>query len=99
MDDQIVSAGPHKPEYDDHTRDDLLEFYTEPLEIGSTCAVLTPMIKSKLRDLQSGQVLEVRVNDPSAQGDVEAWSRLSGNELLKVTNERDSELRFFVKKK
>lgn len=83
----------------DPIRDGLLEFHSETDEVGSTCAVLTPMIKSKLRDLQSGQVLEVRVNDPSAQGDVEAWSRLSGNELLKVNNEGDSELRFFVKKK
>lgn len=78
--------------------DDVLGLHVAESATGSTCAVLTPMIKSKLRDMRSGQVLEVRVNDPSAQGDVEAWSRLSGNALLKVINE-DSELRFFVRKK
>ena len=66
----------------DPTRDALLEFYPEGSDTASTCAVLTPMIKSSLDELRSGQVLEVRVNDPLARGDVEAWSRLSGNTLL-----------------
>ena len=57
------------------------------------------MIKSKLREMQAGQVLEVRVDDPSARGDIEAWSRLSGNVLLKVIDNEGPELRFFVKKK
>lgn len=82
----------------DPARDQLLEFQTGTAETGSTCAVLTPAIKSKLREMQTGQVLEVRVDDPSARGDVEAWSRLSGNLLLKVIDE-GQELRFFVQKK
>ena len=80
-------------------RDELLEFQTEASEMGSTCAVLTPAIKSKLREMSSGQVLEVRVDDPSARGDIEAWCRLSGNTLLKVIDGEDRSLRFFVKKK
>ena len=80
-------------------RDGLLEFHTEADETGSTCAVFTPMIKFKLREMQSGQVLEVRVNDLSARNDVEAWSRLSGNALLKVIDSEGPLLRFFVKKK
>lgn len=78
--------------------DDLLMFYLGASKNDSTCAVLTPMIRSKLREMQSGQVLEVRVNDPSAREDVEAWSRLSGNPLLKVFEE-GQDIRFFVKKK
>ena len=80
-------------------RDELLEFHTEASEIGSTCAVLTPAIKSKLREMSSGQVLEVRVDDPSARGDIEAWSRLSGNTLLKVIDGEGQVLRFFLRKK
>ncbi len=53
-------------------RDELLEFHTQASEVGSTCAILTPAIKSKLREMNSGQVLEVRVDDPSARGDIEA---------------------------
>ncbi len=80
-------------------RDELLEFHTEASEIGSTCAVLTPAIKSKLHKMSSGQVLEVRVDDPSAKGDIEAWCRLSGNTLLKIIDNKGQALQFFVRKK
>ncbi len=80
-------------------RDELLEFHSEPLDMGSTCAVLTPAIRAKLREMHSGQVLEVRVNDPSARNDVEAWSRLSGNVLLKIIDDGGLDLRFFIQKK
>jgi len=82
-----------------HMRDELLEFYTETTEIGSACSVLTPAIRAKLRGMQSGQVLEVRVNDPTARIDIEAWCRLSGNTLLDVVNVGEAELSFFLKKK
>ncbi len=79
-------------------RDELLEFHTEASDIGSTCAVLTPAIKSKLREMSSGQILEVRVDDLTARGDIEAWCRLSGNVLLKVIHGENQALRFFVRK-
>jgi tRNA 2-thiouridine synthesizing protein A len=66
---------------------------------GSTCALLTPAIKGRLRELDSGQVLEVRVDDSTARGDVAAWCRLSGNELLAMMDEGHQGLRFFVRKK
>ncbi len=80
-------------------RDELLEFHTQASNIGSTCAILTPAIKSKLREMNSGQILEVQVDDPSARSDIEAWCRLSGNILLQVIECKDQALRFFVKKK
>lgn len=79
--------------------DALLEFHTDAANMSSTCAVLTPAIKSKLRELQSGQVLEVRVDEPSARGDIEAWCRLSGNPLVKVIHGSGPELSFFIQKK
>ncbi len=91
---RLVAVGDPGPDHDD-----LLEFHTKTAEAGSTCAVLTPMIKSRLNGLQSGQVLEVRVDDRSARGDVEAWTRLSGNTLLKVMDGKGELLRFFVQKK
>ncbi len=77
----------------------LLDLKVETENSGSTCAILTPMIKAKLSELHSGQVLEVRVNDPTAQQDISSWSRLSGNELLAMMEEGNRELRFFLKKK
>ncbi len=76
-----------------------LELVSEAPDTASTCAILTPMIRSKLLELQSGQVLQVRVNDPHARGDVEAWSRLTGNPLLKIVAEDEQTLRFYVQKK
>jgi tRNA 2-thiouridine synthesizing protein A len=66
---------------------------------GATCAVLTPAIKAKLGDLAPGQVLEVRVNDPTARDDIASWCRLSGHELLTVIEEPPSLLRAYVRKK
>ncbi len=78
--------------------DSLLEMLDRDEHTGAACAVLTPLIKSKLRAMQSGQILEVRVADSSARSDIEAWCRLSGNALLKVIEE-ESKLRCFVQKK
>ncbi len=97
-DEAVVMDTPGAVEQDP-VRDELLAFRSGESDAGSTCAVLTPMIKSKLREMQSGQVLEIRVDDPSARGDIEAWSRLSGNTLLKVIDGEGQTLRFFVKKK
>ena len=77
----------------------LLEVKTESENLGSTCALLTPAIKARLKELESGQVLEVRVKDSTAQQDIAAWCRLSGNELLAMVDEGHEGLRFFVKKK
>ena len=46
-----------------------------------------------------GQVLEVRVDDPSARGDLESWSRLSGNELIAAREEPPGVLRAWLRKK
>ena len=77
----------------------LLQMKAESENLGSTCALLTPAIKTKLRELESGQVLEVRVNDSTAREDIAAWCRLSGNELLAMMDEGHRGLRFFLKKK
>lgn len=65
---------------------------------GATCATLTPLIRAKLRELESGAVLEVRTDDLSAREGVPAWSRLTGNELLRAIEEGDR-TRFYLKKK
>ncbi len=66
---------------------------------GTTCAILTPAIRAKLREMAPGQVLEVRVDDPAAREDLESWSRLSGNELLAEREESSGVLRVWLRKK
>jgi TusA-related sulfurtransferase len=79
--------------------DALLEFDTTDPSHGFTCATLTPTIKSKLKELEGGQILEVRVDDPAARLDVPAWSRMSGNELIATVEEDSERTRFYLRKK
>jgi TusA-related sulfurtransferase len=79
--------------------DSLLEMLDLNEREGAACALLTPAIKARLRAMTPGQVLEVRVNDPTARLDIEAWCQLSGNPLLAITEAAPDVLRFFVCKK
>ena len=72
---------------------------TAPPVQGTLCALLTPAIKAKLREIEPGQVLEVRVNDPTARDDIASWCRLSGHELLVMTEESPHRLRAYLRKK
>lgn len=64
-----------------------------------TCANLTPSIKQRIHELTSGQVLEVRADDPAAREGVPAWSRLTGNELLATVELDAARTIFFLRKK
>ncbi len=89
----ITDPNAQLPQADAH-----LEMLSPADSPGNTCALLTPAIHAKLRELQGGQVLEVRVDDPTAAEDVAAWSRLSGHSLLAMIND-GAWLRFLVRKK
>ncbi len=79
--------------------DVVLEMLDTSQRDGATCALLTPAIRSRLRQMAAGQVLEVRVDDPTARLDVEAWSRLTGHALLAIIAEPPNLLRVFLRKK
>ena len=66
---------------------------------GSSCAILTPLIRARIRELASGQVLEVRSDDAAARAGVPAWSRLTGNELLATVEEDPDRTRFYLRRK
>ena len=56
-------------------------------------------MKAGMRALASGQVLEVRADDPVARLGVPAWSRLAGHTLLKTIEEDSRRTRFFLRKR
>ena len=62
------------------------------------CGDLTPLIRGRMRELVSGQVLEVISEEPAAPEGIAAWSRLTGNELLATVRE-SSRARFYIRKK
>jgi tRNA 2-thiouridine synthesizing protein A len=66
---------------------------------GAMCALLTPAIKGKFQEMSGGQLLEVRVNDPTAREDIASWCRLSGHELVAEVEESPQLLRVFIRKR
>jgi tRNA 2-thiouridine synthesizing protein A len=66
--------------------------------IGETCSTLTPLIRARMRDLASGQVLVVSTDDPAARAGVPSWSRLTGNELV-ATAQDGTTLHFYLRKR
>ena len=73
--------------------DEVLEGY------GQTCVSLEPLIKRRIRDMASGQVLEVRADDPTARLGIPSWCRLSGHVLLATRVEEGGRTRFFLRRK
>jgi TusA-related sulfurtransferase len=66
---------------------------------GQGCATLTPLIRARIREMDSGGILEVRTDDPTAIDNLQAWSRLTGNELVAVSVDDPRNQRFFIRKK
>ena len=58
-----------------------------------------PIVKTTkaMKELQSGQILKMIATDAGSPPDIEAWSRQTGNELLRSTVENDKFV-FFLKK-
>jgi len=51
---------------------------------GQYCPVPVIRAAERMRDLQDGQVLEVWATDEAILEDIPAWSKSTGNELLRI---------------
>jgi TusA-related sulfurtransferase len=67
--------------------------------IGQACATLTPMIAAQMRQLQTGQVLEVISDDPTARSGLASWSRLTGNPILAIVEDGPGRTRYYLMRK
>ena len=64
---------------------------------GLLCPEPLMLVRNRVRDLESGQVLHIVATDPSTQRDFSNFCRFMGHEMLKA--EVDSEiLQFWIKK-
>ena len=66
---------------------------------GQLCGTLEPAMRTQMRALSSGQVLEVRADDLAARLGVPAWSRLAGHALLITVEEDARRTRLFLRKR
>jgi tRNA 2-thiouridine synthesizing protein A len=59
-----------------------------------------PVIKTqnKVKDLETGDILDVFCTDPVALSDIPAWARINGHEIIS-TREEDEEIIITVKVK
>jgi len=57
--------------------------------MGLICPEPVMMLHNKIRDIASGQVLEVVATDPSTQRDIPRFCDFLGHELISKTSEDD----------
>jgi len=67
--------------------------------VGQDCATLTPIIAARIRQLPSGQVLEVISDDPTARSGLAAWSRLTGNPMVAIVEDAPGRTRYYLRRK
>jgi TusA-related sulfurtransferase len=67
--------------------------------VGQACATLTPMIAARMRQLLTGQVLEVISDDPTARSGLASWSRLTGNPMVAVVEDGPGRTRYYLRRK
>jgi tRNA 2-thiouridine synthesizing protein A len=65
--------------------------------IGLYCPIPIYNTANKLKELETGQVLEILADDEGIKEDMPAWCRTTGNELLGIEEEA-GQYRVYVKK-
>ena len=63
---------------------------------GMSC--VTPTIRSAVRELDFGAVLEIITDDPGAEEGLRSWTRLTGNELASAEAGPGSGHRFAIRR-
>ncbi len=86
--------------YFNYHRDVLMEITPDALldVRGEACPY--PFIRTKwlMEQIASGEVIKVVANDHDALDNIEAWTKISGDRILRIENEGDSCI-IYVKKK
>ena len=64
---------------------------------GLVCPIPIVKVAQAIKEIQSGEMLEAFATDPGVLGDIPAWCKTSGNELVKM--ERiEKNFRFVVRR-
>ena len=71
--------------------DEILDCY------GLMCPIPIFKTASKIKDIETGKVLEVVATDEGIKKDIVSWCNTTGNELLGI-KEEDEELHVFIRK-
>jgi TusA-related sulfurtransferase len=66
--------------------------------VGIACPLPIFKAANRLKEMNSGQVLEVQSDDDGIEKDMPAWCRMTGNEYIGLTRE-NGEYHVYVRKK
>ena len=66
---------------------------------GESCGVLEPKLWARIRQMRSGQILEVRSDLSEAREGIASWCWLTGNALVGVAELDARRTRYFVRRK
>ncbi|MGN7408001.1 MULTISPECIES: sulfurtransferase TusA family protein [unclassified Sporosarcina] len=64
---------------------------------GLSCPMPIVKTRNAMKEVNSGEILEVKTTDKGAKADLTAWTKSGGHELLEQT-ESDNVYTFFIKK-
>ena len=76
-----------------------MEFDKEVDARGLNCPLPILRLKKALAEVQGGQIVHMLATDPSSIGDVEAFTRQTGHELLQKRETPDRAFEFYIKHK
>jgi tRNA 2-thiouridine synthesizing protein A len=65
---------------------------------GMNCPLPVVKTAQTIRELEIGQLLELCSTDPGVEPDMEAWSRRTGNELVKIEKDGEDVFHVFVRR-
>ena len=66
--------------------------------VGLACPMPIFKTSNKIKEMQSGQVLEVQADDDGIEKDMPAWCKMTGNEYLGFV-QKNGEYHVYVRKK
>jgi tRNA 2-thiouridine synthesizing protein A len=55
------------------------------ITLGMKCPQPLFEVHKNFKDLQEGEILEVQADDPAFKLDIQAWCKMTGNELLEIS--------------
>lgn len=64
---------------------------------GLSCPMPIVKTRNAMKEVSSGEILEVKTTDKGAKADLTAWTKSGGHELLEQT-ESDNVYTFFIEK-
>jgi len=64
---------------------------------GLYCPVPIFETRKKIDEIKPGEILKLIADDPASEEDISAWSKTTGNKLLKIDKDGDKFI-FYIKK-